>query len=387
MAELEIAAYRFSIAWPRIQPAGRGPADPRGLDHYRRLVEALNRHGIAPVVTLYHWDLPQTLEDAGGWANRDTAERFAEYAEIVNRALGDGVALWITLNEPWVAAWLGYGAGVHAPGRTDDGLALAATHHLLLGHGLAREAMGSRGRVGISLNLQPTRAASGVPRDVLAARLTELHANALFLDPLFGRGYPGELLERYRGVTDLSFVRDGDLDLIGQPPDFLGVNFYRPLTVTGESRSEHRAELPGHLGAWTVVPPGASVTAMGWPIEPEGLTELLVRLHREYAPARMFVTENGAAFDDRVDATGRVNDPARISFLRGHLAAAKSAIRAGVPLDGFFVWSLLDNFEWAEGYSKRFGLVHVDFETQRRTPKQSAWWYRDVVRSAGARLP
>jgi beta-glucosidase len=384
MAELGIGAYRFSVAWPRIQPDGSGPADRRGLDHYRRLVEALHRHGIVPVLTLYHWDLPQTLEDAGGWANRDTAERFAEYAEIVHRALGDSVALWITLNEPWVAAWIGYGTGIHAPGRTDDGLALAATHHLLLAHGLAREAMRSRAEVGITLNLQPTRAASEDSRDVRAAHLVELHTNALFLDPLFGRGYPPELLERYRRATDPSFVHDGDLEIVARPVDFLGVNFYRPLTVTGEPRSDDRSELPGHLGAWTVVPPGVEVTEMGWPIEPEGLTELLVGLHREYAPARIFVTENGAAFDDRVDETGRVADPARISFLRSHLAAAGAAIQAGVPLDGFFVWSLLDNFEWAEGYSKRFGLVHVDFETLRRTPKESAWWYRGVARSGGS---
>jgi beta-glucosidase len=384
MAELGIRAYRFSVAWPRIQPAGRGAAERRGLDHYRRLVEALNLRGIVPVLTLYHWDLPQALEDAGGWSNRDTARRFAEYAEIVHRALGEGVALWITLNEPWVAAWLGYGAGIHAPGRTDDGLALAATHHLLLAHGLANEVIGSGTEVGISLNLQPTRAASDDPRDVNAAHLAELHTNALFLHPLFGRGYPPELVERYRDVTDMAFVRDGDLELIARPLDFLGVNYYRPLTVTSERRSEHRAELPGHLGGWTVVPPGAGVTAMGWPIAPEGLTELLIGLHREYGRTRFFITENGAAFDDRVDETGRVADRERISFLRGHLVAARAAIRAGVPLDGYFVWSLLDNFEWAEGYSKRFGLVHVDFETQRRTPKESARWYRGIARSGGS---
>jgi beta-glucosidase len=360
---------------PADRPGSGGSARARSLPTAR------------PVVTLYHWDLPQTLEDAGGWAARDTAERFADYAEIVHRALGDGVPLWITLNEPWVSAWLGYGAGVHAPGETDDGLAMAATHHLLLAHGLARDAMGADPSVGISLNLQPTRAASDEPSDVLAAHLTELHANALFLDPLFGRGYPAELLDRYGSVSDLRFIRDGDLAILGRPPDFLGLNFYRPLTVTGRPRSEHRAELPGHLGAWTVVPPGADVTAMGWPIEPEGLSEVLIRLHREYGPTRMFVTENGAAFDDEVDASGGVADPARIAYLGEHLGAASDAIRAGVPLEGFFVWSLLDNFEWAEGYSKRFGLVHVDFETQRRTPKQSAWWYRDVVRSEGSALP
>jgi beta-glucosidase len=381
MAELGVGAYRFSVAWPRIQPEGRGAPNQRGLDHYRRLVDSLNRRGITPLPTLYHWDLPQALEDEGGWVNRDTATRFAEYAAIVHRSLRGEVPSWITLNEPWVAAWLGYGTGIHAPGRTDDAIALAASHHLLLAHGLAREAMGGDGEIGIALNLQPARPATEDPRDARAARLADLHMNRLFLDPLFGRGYPAELGEHYRPVSDMRFVRDGDLEVIAGPLDFLGVNYYRRHTVTAEARSESGAnELPGSFGAWSVLPAGAEVTAMGWPVEPEGLADLLIELYRDYGPARIVVTENGAAFDDEPAPDGVVHDARRIAFLRDHTAAARAALEAGVPLAGFLVWSLLDNFEWAEGYSKRFGIVHVDFATQVRTPKESARWYGRLVR-------
>jgi beta-glucosidase len=384
MAELGIGAYRFSVAWPRIQPTGRGPVNGRGLDYYHRLVDALNRRGITPVATLYHWDLPQALEDHGGWESRDTASRFAEYAAAVHESLAGEVATWITLNEPWVAAWLGYGSGVHAPGRRDDAAALAATHHLLLAHGYAIDAMGSGGEVGITLNLQPVHAATDDPEDERAAHLANLHTNALFLDPLFGRGYPSELLGRYGETIDLSFVRDGDLEVIARPIDFLGVNYYRPHTVAAAPGGHDGAiELPGSLGAWGVRPAGYELTAMGWSIEPEALTELLVHLYREYAPRRILITENGAAFDDEPNSGGAVHDGARIAYLRDHLDAARAAIAVGVPLEGYFVWSLLDNFEWAEGYGKRFGLVYVDFETQRRTPKDSARWYEDVTTGAG----
>jgi len=381
MADLRVGAYRFSVAWPRIQPDGRGAANQPGLDYYRRLVDALNRRGIAPIPTLYHWDLPQALEDEGGWGNRDTAARFAEYAAIVQGALAGDVPFWITLNEPWVAAWLGYGLGIHAPGRTDDALALAASHHLLLAHGLARDVMTDDAEVGIALNLQPARPSTEDPRDVGAARLADLHMNRLFLDPLFGRGYPAQLVDHYRTVSDMGFVRDGDLEVIHGPLDFLGVNYYRRHTVTAEPPPEPGAdELPGSIGAWSVVPPGVEVTAMGWPVEPEGLADLLIGLHRDYGPARIIVTENGAAFDDDPGPDGVVHDARRISFLVEHVKAANTALAAGVPLAGFLVWSLLDNFEWAEGYSKRFGLVHVDFTTQTRTPKESARWYRRFVR-------
>ena len=382
MADLGVRAYRFSVAWPRIQPEGRGAPNRPGLDHYRRLVDALNTRGITPLPTLYHWDLPQALEDDGGWGNRDTALRFAEYAAIVHRSLAGTVPSWITLNEPWVVAWLGYGTGIHAPGRTDDALALAASHHQLLAHGLARDAMG--GDVGIALNLQPARPATEDPRDVQAARLADLHMNRLYLDPLFGRGYPPQLVEHYRPVSDLRFVRDGDLEVIAAPLGFLGVNYYRRHTVTAEERFQPGGdELPGSLGAWSVLPAGVEVTAMRWPVEPQGLADLLIELHRDYGPARMIVTENGAAFDDEPAPDGVVHDARRIAFLRDHIAAARAALEAGVPLAGFLVWSLLDNFEWAEGYSKRFGLVHLDFGTQARTPKESAAWYAEVIRHRG----
>jgi beta-glucosidase len=382
MAELGVGAYRFSIAWPRIQPGGRGPANRRGLDHYHRLVDALSRRGIAPVATLYHWDLPQALEDRGGWQDRDTAMRFADYADLVHASLGDEVEYWITVNEPWVAAWVGYGTGRHAPGRTDDAAALAATHHLLLAHGLALDAIGGE-RTGIALNLQPTRPATEDPEDVRAASLVRLHTGSLFLDPLFGRGYPAELMDRYASVSDLAFVRPGDLDAIARPMGFLGVNYYRPDIVTAVPGSRGH-ELPGSLGAWSAVPPGTELTEMGWPIDPAGLTELLLELHRAYAPARIMITENGAAFEDALDERGRIVDERRIAYLREHVAAALEALDAGVPLFGYLVWSLLDNFEWAEGYAKRFGLVHVDFDTQRRTVKESGRWFADLVRRGGS---
>jgi beta-glucosidase len=382
MAELGVGAYRFSVAWPRIQPDGRGPANQAGLDHYRRLVDELNRHGIAPVLTLYHWDLPQALEDEGGWPNRDTAERFAEYATIVADALGGEVSYWITVCEPWVVAWLGYGVGIHAPGRTDDARALEASHHLLLAHGLAREALDVSGEVGIALNLEPHRPLTDDPDDVRVTRLADLHMNAFFLDALFGRGYPVELVEHYRGVSGFGFVRDGDLETIATPVDFLGVNYYRPQTIAASRPSDGIVvEVPGSLGGWSVVPPGTAVTAMGWPVDPSGLTEILVRVQREYAPRHVIVTENGAAFDDRVGPGGRVDDPDRVSYLRGHVLAAREALAAGVQLGGLLVWSLLDNFEWAHGYHQRFGLVHVDFETQARLPKASAHWFSSLART------
>jgi beta-glucosidase len=380
MADLGLNAYRFSVAWPRIQPHGAGPPNPGGLDHYRRLVDALNRHGIAPVLTLYHWDLPQALEDAGGWPNRDTAGRFAEYAAIVANALAGEVGTWLTMNEPWVSAWLGYGTGGHAPGRSDDRLALEASHHLLLAHGLACEALGDVGEVGVAVNPQPAVPATSSEADVAAARLADRHMIGLFLDPLFGRGYPAELVEHYRSVSDFGFVLDGDLDTIGRPFDTLGVNYYRVHTVAAAPPGGRQADpLPGGIGAWSFVPDGVPVTSMGWPIQPSGLTDLLVRLHREYRPVRIVVTENGAAFEDVVDAQGRVRDPDRVAYLDAHVSAALEAIGHGVPLDGFLVWSFLDNFEWAQGYSARFGIVHVDFQSQRRTPKDSAGWLTETI--------
>jgi beta-glucosidase len=388
MASLGIKAYRFSVAWPRVQPEGSGLINQKGLDYYRRLVDGLLERSIEPMLTLYHWDLPQALEDRGGWTVRETSSRFAEYAGLVYSSLSDSVRFWITLNEPWVSSWLGYGVGVHAPGHEDTSKALAATHHLLLGHGLAIEAMrsasgpGEDGRLlGITLNLSPVRPSRDREADKEAARRVDGQANRLYLDPIFRGEYPEDMLEHYAPATNFSFVRDGDLEKISAPLDFLGVNYYMRHMVredaakTGDVFSSAQARI--------VVPHGVQRTAMGWPVEPEGLTELLLRLQREYTRVPIYVTENGAAFYDYVDPEGGVDDEERVAYLDAHFRAAREAIERGVDLRGYQVWSFLDNFEWAEGYSKRFGIVYVDYDTQRRIPKLSAYWYSGVIRRNG----
>ncbi len=408
MARLGLRAYRFSVAWPRIQPTGRGAPNQAGLDFYRRLVDGLRKREIEPALTLYHWDLPQALEDAGGWPARDTAERFAEFADVVGRALGAEVGLWITVNEPWVAAWIGYATGRHAPGRTDIGEALAATHHLLLGHGMAvqrlRSALDGDARVGITLNLAPVYGHGDSPADRTAQRRVDGNLNRLFLDPLFKGRYPADMVEHYADrKPGLSVVRSGDLEIISQPTDFLGINYYSPRNVValeslrggvaaagfayragqrGSSAVQDRA-LSEDLGAADVWPLHLETTPMGWTIEPDAFHELLVRVHREYGPRPLYVTENGMAVDDYADPEGRVLDPRRIGYVDAHLRAARRAIGDGADLRGYFVWSLLDNFEWALGYSKRFGLVFVDYPTQRRTPKASFEWYRQVIARNG----
>jgi len=389
MAGLGLKAYRFSVAWPRIQPEGTGPANQRGLDYYRRLVDGLRGRNIEPMLTLYHWDLPQALEDRGGWTSRETSERFAEYTGIVYEALGDSVGFWITLNEPWVSAWLGYGIGVHAPGHKDTSKALAATHHLLLGHGLALETIRSLGQednqLGITLNLAPVRPASEDAEDAEAARRVDGNANRLYLDPLFRGSYPEDMLEHYARDSDFSFVRNGDLETISAPVDFLGVNYYmRHTVVDGQRASDLTTAMRfSDLDAATVLPPGVDTTAMGWPVEPDGLTELLVRLHEEYTQKPLYITENGRAVHDYVDPEGDVDDEERVAFLDAHFRAARDAMERGVDLRGYMVWSFLDNFEWAEGYSKRFGIVFVEYGTQRRVPKMSARWYREVIERNG----
>jgi beta-glucosidase len=385
MVDLGIKAYRFSVAWPRIQPDGSGPANQKGLDYYRRLVEGLRTRSIEPMLTLYHWDLPQALEDRGGWTSRETSGRFAEYAGLIYEALGDSVRFWITLNEPWVSAWLGYGTGVHAPGVKDVSKALAATHHLLLGHGLALENLRSLGRennqLGVTLNLSDVRPATEDVADVEAARRVDGNANRLYLDPLFRGSYPEDMLEHYRSESDFAFVREGDLEKISQSLDFLGVNYYfRNTVVDGRRESELATAMRfADLNAATVLPEGVETTAMGWPVEADGLTELLLRLHREYTRVPIYITENGRAVYDYVDPEGGVDDEERVAFLDAHFRAAHAAIEQGVDLRGYMVWSLLDNFEWAEGYSKRFGIVFVDYGTQRRIPKMSARWYTEVI--------
>jgi beta-glucosidase len=389
MAGLGLGAYRFSIAWPRVQPEGHGPANPRGLDFYSRLVDSLLESGIQPWVTLYHWDLPQALQDAGGWAGREVVGRFVEYAAIVYEALRDRVDNWTTLNEPWCAAFLGHAAGIHAPGVQDPATAIRATHHLLLAHGQTVRALRSLAagpRIGINLNLDPVLPATPAPADVDAARRIDGLYNRLFLDPLFLGRYPGDVLDDLDGLGGLDRVDLEELATIAAPLDLLGVNYYRPFTVAARpGRPRFGGEPSAWVGAGDVefVPRGLPQTALGWEIDASGLDELLLRLHRDYPRVPLFVTENGAAFDDGLDPEGRVRDDARVRFLDEHLRAAHRAIRGGVDLRGFFVWSLLDNFEWAEGYAKRFGIVYVDFATQRRVPKDSARWYRDAIARGG----
>ena len=379
LEKLGLRAYRFSVAWPRIQPQGRGPVNQAGLDYYRRLVDGLNRRSITPCLTLYHWDLPQPLQDAGGWADRDVVGRFTEYAGIVFEALGDQVPMWLTLNEPWVVAWMGYGTGKHAPGIADEAQALAATHHLLLAHGGAIEAMRSTGsgdaRLGITLNLTPASAAGDDPADARAAALADGNSNRLFLDPIFHGRYPQDMVEHYGPVSDFSFVRDGDLDTISTEIDWLGVNYYFGNRVEADPNDPDRG--------FVVLPPEGDKTAMGWPIQPATMTSLLERLDNEYTKLPIYIIENGAAFYDYVDPEGGVDDWERVEFLHAHFRAAHAAIEHGVNLRGYFVWSFLDNFEWSFGYAKRFGLVFVDYGTQARIPKQSAHWYSDVIRNNG----
>jgi beta-glucosidase len=389
MRELGLGAYRFSTAWPRIRP-GAGEPDSRGLDFYDRLVDRLLAAGIAPWATLYHWDLPQTLEDDGGWANRDTAYRFAEYAETIVSRLGDRVACWTTLNEPWCAAILGYAQGIHAPGRTEPKAAVAAVHHLLLGHGLAmdvirRHAPGSK--AGLTLNLFPVVPADpGSAADLEAVRRVDGLQNRLFLDPVLRGAYPEDLVEDLAPFGLADHVRAGDLGVISAPLDLLGVNYYRGYQVTGTPRAGTEPGGAAWIGAETVAfvtDDGLPRTESGWQVQPDGLTEILLRVHREYPAIPLYVTENGAAYPDHEHGDGKVEDHDRVAFLDSHLRAAHAAIRGGVDLRGYFYWSLLDNFEWAEGYAKRFGIVHVDYETQRRTPKQSARWYSRVITRNG----
>lgn len=394
MADLGLNAYRFSVSWSRVQPTGRGPAVQRGLDFYRRLVDELLEKGIKPALTLYHWDLPQELEDAGGWPERDTALRFAEYAGIVGEALGDRVDSWITLNEPWCSSFLGYGSGVHAPGRTDHLATLRAAHHLNLAHGLGTKALRAvlpaRAQIAVSLNSAVVRPVSQSPEDVAAARKIDDLANGIFHGPMLHGAYPETLFEATAPLTDWSFVHDGDLDLIHQPLDGLGLNYYTPSLV-GAAASASGPRADGHgdseQSPWPCSDdvafhqtPGDR-TEMGWTIDPTGLHELIMRYAREVPGLPIYITENGAAYDDKPDPDGRVHDPERIAYLHGHLRAVHRAIAEGADVRGYFLWSMLDNFEWAYGYEKRFGMVYVDYATLVRTPKSSAHWYGQLART------
>jgi len=392
MARLGVNSYRFSVSWSRVIPTGTGPVNAAGIDFYSRLVDELLMHGIAPALTLYHWDLPQELQDAGGWTNRDTATRFADYATVVADALGDRVNFWTTMNEPWCAAFLGYAAGVHAPGHTSGAETLSAVHHLLLGHGLAvrnlRSTLPAGSQLAITLNPAVPRPATASGDDALACSKVDGLQNRIWLEPLFRGEYPSDVREFTASVSDWSFVRDGDLPVIATPIDILGVNYYNPVVVAHYGGAGQRASSDGHGGGaspWVgagdvqfLDPPGRH-TAMGWPVDASGLRELLGRLWREYGKP-MLVTENGAAYDDSVAADGSVHDPERTQYLSEHLGALHDAIADGVGVRGYYLWSLLDNFEWAYGYSKRFGIVHVDFDSQLRTVKDSGQFYSDVVK-------
>jgi beta-glucosidase len=375
MAELGLEAYRFSIAWPRVQPDGRGEWNRAGIDFYRRLAEGLRERGIEPVATLYHWDLPQALQEGGGWAERDTAERFADYAEHVAGELGDVVGTWITHNEPWVVTFLGHADGVKAPGVRDWATALRVSHHLLLSHGLAVERLRSAApgaRVGITVNLAPMRPASGSPEHVGAARRADGYMNRWFLDPVLRGSYPRDMVDRYESrVGPLDAIRDEDLPVIARPIDFLGVNYYFPAQVAADL-----GRLPLEF---RMVSGDGSHTAMGWDVDAGGLLELLRRVKADYGDIPIAITENGAAYEDPEPSDGVVEDPRRVDYLLHHLSAVAQAIEEGIDVRSYFAWSLMDNFEWEHGFAKRFGIVHVDYETQRRTVKRSGLWYRDVI--------
>ncbi len=373
LAGLGLTGYRFSIAWPRIIPDGTGAVNQKGLDFYRRLADGLLARGVRPMGTLYHWDLPQPLQDAGGWANRDTVAHFCDYAQVVLEALGDTVPQWATINEPFCGAMIGHLQGRHAPGQVDLAAALASAHHLLLAHGqavgLARR-LAPRAQVGIAHLLSDISPASESAADAGAARRLDGYENRWFLDPVLRGSYPADMLDWYGRQVPLGFIRDGDLPVIAAATDFMGVNYYETKIVAADpGEPYHQAR---------VLPQAGRLTGGGLDVRPAGLGRILRRV-RDYAPLPLYITENGAAFHDYVDPEGGVDDAERVSYLADHFAETLAAIGDGVDVRGYFVWSLLDNFEWADGYSRRFGLVFVDFGTQARIPKASARWYAQLI--------
>ncbi len=375
MRRLGLDSYRFSIAWPRVLPDGTGRVNAAGLDFYDRLVDSLLDAGVTPFPTLYHWDLPQVLQDQGGWPARETAYAFAEFASVVGERLGDRVTDWFTINEPLCSAWIGHLEGTMAPGIKDLSLAVPASHHLLLGHGLATAALRASAprpvRIGAVLNLSPCDPASDADADVAAAVRADGHTNRWWLDPLYGRGYPADMIDVY-GIEPP--VRDGDLETIAAPMDHFGLNYYFRQVVTDDPIGDPPFARLVSVPDWTL-------TAMGWEVYADGLEQLLVRLSDEYGVRRIYVTENGSAWPDEIEPDGNVEDKDRIAYLEQHLEACLRAAAHGAPVAGYFAWSLMDNFEWAYGYAKRFGLVHVDYETQRRTIKASGYRYADIIRT------
>jgi len=384
MKKLGLRAYRFSIAWPRILPTGRGKVNQKGIDFYSRLVDGLLDANITPFATLFHWDLPQTLEDAGGWAVRSTADAFVEYTDVITRALGDRVKNWATHNEPSVVAWLGYETGVHAPGLRDIKLAVRAAHHLLLSHGLAVPVIrrnSPNSEAGIVLNIGWKVPASKSAMDMESARLDDGRWFRWFADPVYGRGYPADMVEFYANQgalpNGMDFVKDGDMKVIAVPTDFVGLNYY--------GRNLHRVDSPGNdLQIDFPLPKTPEHwTEMDWENYPDGLSGSLARVYFDYLPRKIYITENGASYSTPPDKKGNVPDIHRTNYLKTHFAAAHRAMQAGVPLAGYFVWSLMDNFEWSFGFGQRFGIVWVDFETQKRILKDSAKWYKTVIKKNG----
>ncbi len=374
LAWLGVDTYRFSIAWPRVIPEGRGAVNQAGLDFYERLVDGLLARGIEPCATLYHWDLPQALEPEGGWLSRDTTQAFAEYAQAVATRLGDRVALWLTHNEPWCQAFLGYEQGLFAPGHKSLSEALLCAHHLLVSHGLAVQALRActGSPIGIAPNYLPVHAASQSEEDVAAAARLDGNFNRWFLDPLVGRGYPEDMVQFYGPAVPA--LLPGDLELIAQPIDVLGINYYERGLVRDSPKE-------GLLHLSNVREPERPRTA-DREIYPEGIRETLQRVHRDYPVSRLVITENGAAFpgEDSLGSDGEVADDGRVEFFEQHLRQLALARAEGIPVDSYFAWSLMDNFEWSEGYTLRYGIVHVDFESQKRTPKRSAHFLRQLAR-------
>jgi beta-glucosidase len=377
MAEMGLGLYRFSVAWPRVLPAGTGAVNEKGLDYYDRLVDGLVARAIQPMLTLYHWDLPQALQEKGGWGDRAVADWFADYVDVVQRRLGDRIAFWNTLNEPWCVAFIGHRDGVFAPGLKDEALALKVVHHQLLAHARATEVLRAGGRdgIGLALNLVSEVPASDRPQDIAATRRMDGIENRLFLDPLFRGSYPEDIVRHYVPVSDFGFVRPGDLEAIQRPLDFLGVNFYQQhITRADPADPERRtiSEIPGHRR-----------TAMNIGFNPEGLRDLLLRVKADYTDVPIIITENGMAMSDYVDPDGRIRDSERIQFWDEHLSAVAEAIAAGVDVRGFVAWSFLDNYEWQVGYSRRYGMIYVDYRTQRRIWKDSGRWYQHVIEDNG----
>ena len=380
---LGISAYRFSVSWPRVQPDGRGAVNQRGLDYYRRLTELLREAGVTPVLTTYHWDLPQALEERGGWAQRDTALRLAELAQLLGSALGDQVGMWVTVNEPLQTVHQGYRVGTHAPGRTDPVAAAAANHHILLAHGLALQALRRTIPTGVPIGptLDPHPYVALEPEAIPVADALDAQFNRAYLDPILRGAYP-------EGPATMlppeSVIADGDMVTIAAAIDFVGINYYRPHDIRRGDWSDLRlgeSRVHGFPGFVEYLAPDARRTVMGWAIVPDALRELLLRLHAESGGLPLYVTENGCAADDYIGPDGTVDDVERIQYLHDHLAAALDAIEQGVDLRGYFHWSLMDNFEWAHGFRRRFGLHYVDFETQRRVAKRSAGYYAQIVQS------